>query len=109
MKKINLTIKKVFLKFLLLSIVLSNASVLMLLHFGKIHNYGNISGYHYNNDILNIYHWTGIHNFPNEYSEKLAIYFNVLYSDAGITSILIGILIILIFIYLIKYVKIRVN
>lgn len=109
MKKINLTIKKSFLKFILFSFLLAIISIFILIHFGDIQFYGKNWSYKYVNNILDINTFTGVNDFPFEYSEKFKIYLKVLYSDDGITRVLFGTLIYLILMYIIKFVSIKVE
>ena len=109
MKKINLTIKKTFLKFLFYSFLLSIISIFILIHFGDIQFKGENWSYRYINNILDIRTFTGVYDFPFEYSEKLKIYLKILYTGDGIIRIVYGTFIYLILMYIIKFVRIKVE
>lgn len=109
MKPINLTIKRTFLKYLLLSFVISVIVFVILLHFGGIHFYADKFSYEYRNYLLGIEMFTGVFDYPSEYIEKLKIYIKVLFSYHSLLPILYGTGIFLIIIYLFKLVKIKIE
>lgn len=109
MKQINLTIKKTFLKYLLVSFIISIITFFILLHFGGIHFYADKFSYEYRNYLLGIEMFTGVFDYPSEYIEKLKIYIKVLFSYHSLLPVLYGTGIVIIIIYLFKLVKIKVE
>ncbi|MCF6308782.1 MAG: hypothetical protein L3J09_12640 [Flavobacteriaceae bacterium] len=111
MKKINLTIKRTFLKFLFISLVLSYISVFILLHFGSFFRQGQGFYYMYSNDILpiasKVTYYEYNDNINHEYSTQIKYYFEILFSFDSLLSIILLTIIFLIIFYLIKKVNIR--
>lgn len=109
MKPVNLTIKKTFLKYLLISFIVSVIIFFILVHFGDFYFYADGFSYEYRNYNLGIEMFTGVFNYPSEYLEKLKIYMKVLFSYHSIIPLLCGTGISLLVIYLFKLVKIKVE